>query len=189
MRLLPAPIIYMMLCSLFLFQSCSEDEDTPSRKEMLTGTWAIQQSDLTNYSISVGSIVFNKDNIKSIFSEDQISEYEQILNAAAEDLFPQNSTVTFNEDNTLGFDNGVSDLLEGETWALQSNEQELNVSVDETNVQNIVFSVEELSNEALSLVLTISQEEVESLGDFNFEISGVEIQDFTLEYTFDFTKQ
>lgn len=166
----------------FLFQACGDDDEV-SREDLLIGTWTIQSNELTDYSITISGFTLTKESIQSSPFADEAAEFEEDLAVIAEDLFPPNTTITFNEDNTYVVTNQTSSAPDD--WALSSNEQELTLDIDSDDIQNLVFDIEELSNTELQVVLTLDDT------DIDLEAMGGEelgVDDFTIEYTFSFTK-
>ncbi|WP_277487184.1 hypothetical protein [Catalinimonas alkaloidigena] len=171
-----------LLALSFLFQACSEDDEV-SREDLLTGTWTIQTSELTDYSITISGFTLTKETIQNTPFAGDAAEFEESLKMIADDLFPPNTTITFNDDNTYVVTNQTSSAPDN--WALSANEQELTIDIENDDIQSLVFTIEELSSSALQIVLTLDETAVdlEAMGG-----EELEVDDFTIEYTFSFTK-
>ncbi len=170
----------------FLFiQACSDDDQEMSREEVLLGTWTIQSSALTDYSITASGLTLTKDNVAGSPFEAMAKEFEESLAVLADSIFPPNTVITFNDDNTYLLTNPSSSDPYQDVWALSSDEQNLTIDLDNDDVSNLIFDIKELTASKLGVVLTLDENDINLAEDGGDELP---VDDFTIEYTFDFTK-
>jgi hypothetical protein len=140
----------LVICSLFLLPSCSEDP-TPSNN--LIGTWTSDEITL-NVTVDGKTLLqYYMDEFDLTASEAQ--EYVDMVNSIMEDYFPQNMTIQFKSDNTY------TSTTDGEpdsgTWSLSSDEKKL--TTDAGTVDQMILDVIELTSSKLDLQVTQNQTE------------------------------
>lgn len=181
-------LILPLLALVFIFQACSDDDNNEvSREDLLTDTWEIQSKELTDYTITVNyngvSLPITKATADALTEPQEvvafINQFETTLEELADEFFPDNTTITFNEDNTYVIANDQASSTP-ETWSLNSDEQELTIDINNTEIDRLVFEIQELTDNSLRVFLTIDE------SDFDLELE--EVERFTIEYTFSFTK-
>ncbi|MFP4090237.1 MAG: hypothetical protein ACLFUB_07945 [Cyclobacteriaceae bacterium] len=183
----------LLLSFIFLLMACSEDDET-TQEDLLYGTWEIQSSELTAYSFT-GSFLFfsgeiDQDNIRSIpVLSDYANDLEDTLKAAVDEALPPGTTLTINENNDYTL-NSNSYLNGGGTWATEGNQLILNVDVDNEPFQ-LAYNIEQLIEDQLIVVLTVDEQKLAELtgGVIELTYEGVTIDEYSLSYTFNFTKQ
>lgn len=176
-------LLFPLLALTFLFQACNDDENnTPSREELLVGTWSIQSNELTDYSFTLSQfpVTITKDNVQDYPELAQYAEeLENNLELLAEELFPPNTTITFSEDNTYILTNDQTTTAP-QGWSLSSDEQELTLNIEDDEIDRLVFDIQELSNNSLDVLLILDESDL--------DLGVEEVQSYTIEYTFSFTK-
>lgn len=180
------PNTRLLLLSLFalsfLFQACGDDEEV-SRREMLVGTWTIQSKELTDYTVNVSSLTVNKgDNLPSPLDE-YVEQFEAYLDTIANEIFPPNTTITFNGDNTYILTNQAS--TDPENWTLSTNEEQLTLDLNAADIQSLRFDIQQLTNSSLQVLLTLDETDID-LQEMGGDDLGVD--SFVIDYTFNFTK-
>jgi hypothetical protein len=174
-RLLLLPFLALM----FLFQGCNDDDGEVSRREILIGAWTIETNELSDYTITVSGFTFTKDNVQGSPFEAEAQELEENLELLADEIFPPNTTITFSEDNTYILTNAQNSTAP-ESWSLSSNEQELTLNIDDDEIDRLIFDIQELTNNSLHVLLILDENDL--------DLGVEEIDSYTIEYTFRFTK-
>lgn len=180
-----------LLAVLIFLQACGDDEDELSRKDLLVGTWEIQTADLTDYTITISGIPLSMATIRNSPFADDAQEFEETLASLSDQLFPAGTTINFNEDNTYLLASPATSNAVEDSWSLSADEQEITVmlgddDITDDSLDQLIFSITELSNNSLTLLLTIDEDELELGIDGD---SGFSVDAFTIEYTFSFSKQ
>lgn len=182
---------WLPLLAIVIFLQACGDDDELSRKDLLVGIWEIQTADLTDYSITINSIPLSMTTIRNSPFADDAQVFEDTLASLSDQLFPAGTTINFNEDNTYLLTSPATSNAVTDTWSLSADEQEVTVmlgddDITDNNLDQLIFSITELSNNSLTLLLTIDEDELELGIDGD---SGFSVDAFTIEYTFSFRKQ
>lgn len=149
--------ICLLLFSLpVLFMACNED-DEPSREELLIGTWQLQ-------SQKIISVIYNGTEI----TEDKFALIESTLGIEIPDeYFADSTTLTLDSENTYEiYEPEVDNSLSG-SWSLSSNEDTLNLTL---NNEQAFASIEELTRNKLDVVLSVENVEFEDGSQYGGKI-------------------
>lgn len=175
-----------------LFQACGDDDEV-TREDLLTGTWVIETAELSDYTITISSIELTRENIQSnpLFAA-EAQTFEESLSTLSDQLFPSGTTITFSDDNTYLLANPNTSENISDSWALSANEQQITVQLGDDDVgddslDQLVFDITELSDNSLTLLLSIGEDDLDLSLDGGDD--GFTLDDFTIEYTFSFNKQ
>ncbi|WPP53367.1 hypothetical protein [Catalinimonas niigatensis] len=180
-------LLLPLLALIFLFQACSDDDgDEVSRKDLLIGSWEVQTGELTDYTITISGITLNKETISSTPFAAEAQMFEEALDSLADEIFPPNTIISFSEDNTYVLTNPNSQNSFQDSWALSSDEQNLTIEVENAEVSSLVLNIEELTANTLRVILTLDEDDITLVEED--EESGVQIDSFTIDYSFSFTK-
>ncbi|MEM6844756.1 MAG: hypothetical protein AAF944_23975 [Bacteroidota bacterium] len=172
-----------------LLMACQEEEDL-NRRDLLIGTWEIQSGELVDYGVKVEGLdqEINRGNIQTIaLLSPEIAEIDQALEDAAGVVFPAGTTVSFADNNEYTFSS--SDGTDIGTWSLSNNEEIVSLDVaNELGLNQLDLNIESLTSQEISLLFTIDRADVD-LQELGVDELPNQIEDFTVEYRFRFTKQ
>lgn len=179
---------YFFLAALFIFSSCQDEEEEPSRRDMLIGTWEIQSGELADYSATTEFGVITRDNIQTIaLVLPEAGEIAEAMEEGADVLFPSGTVITFNEDNSFAL-NDQEGVTNG-TWALSDDEKTITVQApNDLGSNQLDFSIASLTEQQIDIALQIDENDV-NLENFGVENLPLEIESFTIDYNFSFIKQ
>mgnify|MGYP001144595821 CR=1 FL=1 len=191
MKLCINKLHYLFLVLVIISASCTDDED-PNRRDMLIGTWEIQSGELVDYSVQVSGVILNRSQIQNSalllagLGVD-VGELDQDLEDAANVVFPAGTTVSFAENNDYTFTS--SDGTDSGTWSLSDDEETIILDVaNELGLNQLNLAIESLTNQQISLLFSVSRADVD-LQALGVDELPDEIEDFTIEYRFQFIKQ
>lgn len=189
MKIFTNTLSYLFLALVVFFTSCSDDED-PSLRDILIGTWEIQSGELVDYRVRVSGLdtEIGRNNIQTIaFLFPEVTELDQDLEDAADLLFPAGTTISFAENNDYAF---VSqDGTNSGTWSLSDNEETISLDVaNDLGLNQLNLAIESLTNQQISLLFSISRADID-IQELGVDELPSEIEDFTIEYRFQFIKQ
>ncbi|MEQ9439081.1 MAG: hypothetical protein RIG62_08525 [Cyclobacteriaceae bacterium] len=178
---------YCLLVTLLIFSSC-QDEEEASRRDMLIGTWEIQSGELFDYNLTVSGVPLTRSAVQGLAALNaDLAEIDKALEDGADILFPAGTTIMFNDDNTYLVDD-QTDVVDG-SWSLSDDEQTITVQSETAiGTSELNFTIETFTEQQIGLLLVLDRD------DINLESQGIdelpaEIEDFTIEYKFNFTKQ
>lgn len=188
MKSLTNQIGYLLLAALFITTSCSDDEEDPSRRDLLIGTWEIRTGELVDYSVTVEGIEINRDNVGTIaLVVPEVNDIVQAIEEGADVLFPSGTVITFNDDNSFTLDD-QTEVTTG-TWSLSDDEETITVQVvNDLGVDQLDFSIRSLTDQQVDIALRVDEEDV-NLESFDLDSLPVAIEGFAIDYNFSFSKQ
>lgn len=178
---------YCLLVTLLIFSSC-QDEEEASRRDMLIGTWEIQSGELSDYAITteLGQVTRSTVQSFAVLYPD-ILEVDQALEDGTGILFPSGTTITFNDDNSFVLDD-QTEVTNG-NWLLDSDEETITVQTPNTAGPNeLKFDIASLTDQQIDITLRLTEDDV-NLEEQGVENLPLEVQAFTIDYNFSFTKQ
>lgn len=180
-------LCYLLVATVLVLSSCKDDEE-PSRRNMLIGTWEIQSGELVDYSAITPLGEINRDNIQTIaIIVPQAGDIVDAMEEGANILFPLGTTITFNENNSFALDD-QTEVTNG-TWALSDNEELITVQTpNDLGPNQLNFSIASLTDQQINIDLLIDENDVD-LENFGVGELPVEIEEFTILYNFSFEKQ
>ena len=185
---LHATLPYFCLLAVTVTLSACQDDEEPNRRDMLIGTWEIQSGELFDYSLTVSGIPLTRSAVQGLVAFDEdLAQVDQALEDGADILFPSGTTIAFNDDNTYLVDD-QSDVTNG-SWTLSEDDQTITVQSETAiGTSELNFTIESLTDQQINLLLVLDRD------DINLENQGIdelpaEIEDFTIEYKFSFSKQ
>jgi len=189
MNLLTNRISLLVFSTLFVLASCGDDEEDTSRRDLLIGSWEIQSGELVDYQVTVENFgQIDKDNIEAIaLVLPQVREVVETIEDGTDILFPPESLITFNDDNTFEL-NDQTEVSDG-TWSLSSDEENINVQVNnDLGINQLEFYIRTLTSQVIEVDLQVDE------NDINLESIGVDelpadIESFSIDYSFSFQKQ
>ncbi|WKN45171.1 hypothetical protein [Tunicatimonas pelagia] len=183
-------IHYSFLVIAVTLTACTDDDEDADRRDMLIGTWEIQSGELVDYRVRINGIngEIGRDNVQTVaLLIPEVAELDQDLEDAANVVFPAGTTVSFADNNDYTF--ASPDGTDSGTWSLSDNEETISLDVaNELGLNQLNMVIESLTNQQISLLFSINR------ADVNLQALGVDelpndIEDFTIEYRFQFIKQ
>ena len=166
--------------SLFVFvASCSDDEEE-SREPLIIGTWSLESQELTNIRADISG--FSQD------ITDQLPEEYRDL-----EIFPEDATITFNEDRTYVVDTPDEDNVLDGSWELSDDEEVITITgLDQAEAllgsTTLPFVIQDISATNLSLLASVSDIRIPDDIDVSgipFDVSAVS---FSGDYQLDLQK-
>lgn len=154
---------------------------------MLIGTWEIQTGELVDYTATTELGQITRDNIQTFAFIPQVGEITQAMEEGADILFPPGTVITFNDDNSFVL-NDQDEVTNG-TWSLSDDEKTITVQApNDLGSNQLDFSIASLTDQQISIALRIDENDV-NLANFGVDSLPIEIEAFTIDYSFSFVKQ
>jgi len=187
MNLLTHRISLLLFVSLFFLASCSDDED-PSRRDLLIGTWEIQSGELVDYQVTLDGTQFDRSTIQTLAALDpSVAAVDEAIAEGADVLFPPGTTIVFNDNGQYTL-NDQTEIIEN-SWTLSDDEQRVTVQTGSTvGPSQLVFEIEELTGQQVSFILELDETAID-LENQGADDLPLEVDDFSIQYRFNFSKQ
>lgn len=137
------------LALLTFVAACSEDEEAP-REPLIIGTWSLESQELTNIIANDVPLLGSQDITQAV-----PEEYRNLA------IFPEDATITFNEDRTYVADTPDGDAALTGTWELSDDEQVITISgLDAAEAilgsTSLPFTIQDIDATNLSLLASVS---------------------------------
>jgi hypothetical protein len=187
MNLLTHRFSLLLFASIFLLASCSDDEDA-SRRDLLIGTWEIQSGELVDYQVTIEGTTLDRSAVQGLAAlNPDIAAVDQAIAEGADVLFPPGTTIVFNDNGQYTL-NDQSDIIEN-SWTLSDDEQMVTVQTGSTvGPSQLVFEIEELTGQQVSFILELDETAID-LENQGADDLPLEVDDFSIQYRFNFSKQ
>ena len=187
MKLFSNQLIYLFAATVFIFSSCSDDED-PSRRDLLIGTWEIQTGELVDYEVILEGASLNRSTVQGLAAiNSNIAAMDQAIENGTDILFPAGTLISFNDDNSFTLDE-PNEVTTG-TWSLSDDEETVSVqAANDLGISQLDFSIRSLTEQTVDVALQIEDSDV-NLENFDLDDLPVNIDGFTIDYSFSFQKQ
>ncbi|MEM9671827.1 MAG: hypothetical protein ACFB15_29220 [Cyclobacteriaceae bacterium] len=187
MNLLTNRVSLLLFGALLTLAACSDEED-PSRRDLLIGTWEIQSGELVDYQVTIEGATLDRSAVQGLaVLNPDIASVDQAIAEGADVLFPSGTTIVFNDNGQYTL-NDLSDIIEN-SWTLSDDEQQVTVQTGSTvGPSQLVFELEELTSQQVSFILDLDETAID-LENQGADDLPLEVDDFSIQYRFNFSKQ
>lgn len=159
--------------------ACGEDEEEP-REPLIIGTWSLESQELTNIEANIAGGALDITN--------QVPEEYRNLT-----IFPEDATITFNEDGTYVADTPDGDGVLTGSWELSDDEEIITISgLDEAEAllgsNSLPFTIREIDASNFSLLASVSDIRLPDDVDIEGLPAGLGAVSFSGDYQLDLRK-